>query len=152
MDQLPERYPNKSLLKDCLFYGMQQHLRDSLRFMFQDPKCDYTQLLKAASMAEIESERGRALGLHSKGGNLLGDEKTSNPSSQDASPIAASVASMESKLEQLTTIVKSAQKATGYENSKSRAQSSRNTPKKSGGPATSSAGPFNKGKKPFRCW
>ena len=120
--------------------------------MFQDPKCDYTQLLKAASTAEIESERGRALGLHSKGGNLLGDEKTSNPSSRDVSPIAASVASMESKLEQLTTIVKSAQKVTGHENSKSGAQSSRNTPKKSGGPATSSAGPFNKGKKPFRCW
>ena len=120
--------------------------------MFQDPKCDYTQLLKAASTAEIESERGRTLGLHSKGGNLLGDEKTSNPSSRDASPIAASVASMESKPEQLTTIVKSAQKVTGHENSKSGAQTSRNTPKKSGGPATSSAGPFNKGKKPFRCW
>ena len=41
-DQLPERYPDKGLLNDCLFYGMQQHLRDSLRFMFQDPKCDYT--------------------------------------------------------------------------------------------------------------
>ena len=42
VDQLPERYPDKSLLEDCLFYGMQQHLRNSLRFMFQDPKCDYT--------------------------------------------------------------------------------------------------------------
>ena len=31
-------------------------------------------------------------------------------------------------------------------NSKSGTQSSRNTPKKSGDPATSSAGPFNKGK------
>ena len=29
-------------------------------------KIDYTQLLKAASAAEIESERGRAMGLHSK--------------------------------------------------------------------------------------
>ena len=120
--------------------------------MFQDPKCDYTQLLKAASAAEIESERGRMLGLHSKGGNLLEDGKASNSSSRDASPIAASVASMESKLEQLTTIVKSAQKATGLENSKSRTQFSRNTPKKSGGPATSAAGLFNKGKKLFRCW
>ena len=37
VDQLPERYLDKSFLKDRLFYGMQQHLRDSLRFMFQDP-------------------------------------------------------------------------------------------------------------------
>ena len=95
VDQLPERYPDKSLLKDHLFYGMQQHLQDSLRFMFQDPKCDYTQLLKAASAAEIESERGRVMGLHSKGGNLLEDGKASDHSSRDASPIAASVASME---------------------------------------------------------
>ena len=92
---------------------MQQHLRDSLRFMFQDPQCDYTQLLKAASAVEIESERGRALGLHSKSSNLLEDEKTSTHNSRVASPIATSVASMESKLEQLTTIVKSAQKTAG---------------------------------------
>ena len=54
VDQLPDRYPDKGLLKDRLFYGMNQHLRDSLCFMFQDPKCDYTSLLKAASAAEIE--------------------------------------------------------------------------------------------------
>ena len=99
VDQLPERYPDRSLLKDHLFYGMQQHLRDSLRFMFQDPKCDYTQLLKAASAAEIESERGGALGIHSKGGNLLEGEQVPSHPSRDVSPIAASVASMESKLE-----------------------------------------------------
>ena len=40
VDQLPERYPDKGLLKDHLFYGMNQNLCDSLCFMFQDPKCD----------------------------------------------------------------------------------------------------------------
>ena len=65
VDQLLDRYPDKGLLKYSLFYGMHQHLRDSLCFMFQDPKCDYTSLLKAASAAEIECERGRGLGLHS---------------------------------------------------------------------------------------
>ena len=34
----------------------------------------YTQLLKAASAAEIESERGRVLGIHSKGGNLITED------------------------------------------------------------------------------
>ena len=109
--------------------------------MFQDPKCDYTQLLKAASMAEIESERGRTLGLYSKGGNLLEDEKSSTQDSRDASLIAASVASMESKLEQLKMM-----------KSKQGSQTPRDTPKKSSGPTTTSAGPFNKGKKLIRCW
>ena len=152
VDQLPERYPDRSLLKDRLFYGMQQHLRDSLRFMFQDPKCDYTQLLKAASAAEIESERGRALGIHSKGGNLVMENQIVGHPDRDVSPIAASVASMESKLEQLTTIVKSAQKMTNAENSKSGSSTPKNTPKKSGEPAITSVGPFHKGKKPMRCW
>ena len=152
VDQLPERYPDKSLLKDHLFCGMQQHLRDSLRFMFQDPKFDYTQLLKAASAAEIESERGRALGLHSKGSNILDEQKSSHQSNREASPIAASIASMESKLEQLTTIVKSTQKMTSNENPKTGVNTPRTTPKKSGGPATSAAGPFQKGKKPIQCW
>ena len=80
--------------------------------------------------------------MHSKGNNLLEDEKTNN--SRDASPIVASVASMESKFEQLTTIVKSAQKVTSRESPKSGTQPSRSTQKKLGGPATSSAGPFNK--------
>ena len=35
VDQLPERYPDRSLLKDRLFYGMQQHLRDSLGLCFR---------------------------------------------------------------------------------------------------------------------
>ena len=30
VDQLPDRYPDKELLKDRLFYGMNQHLQDSL--------------------------------------------------------------------------------------------------------------------------
>ena len=36
--QFPERYPDRSLFKDHLFYGMQQHLRDSLRFRVTIPK------------------------------------------------------------------------------------------------------------------
>ena len=74
VEQSPERYPDKGLLKDHLFYGMNQHLHDSLCFMFQDPKCDYTSLLKAASAAEIECERGTGLALHSKGGDILEKE------------------------------------------------------------------------------
>ena len=115
VDQLPERYPDKGLLKDRLFYGMNQHLCDSLRFMFQDPKCDYTNLLKAASAVEIECERGRGLGLHSKGGGII-EVEAAKVGNGDESPVVSSVASMESKIDHLTTIVKSAQKV---ENQKS---------------------------------
>ena len=153
MDQLPDQYPDNALMKDCLFYGMHPYMRDSLQFLFQKPEIDYTQLLKAASAAEIESKRGRTMGLHSKanllnpsvGNDIVGGEEA------PASPIMASVATVESKIQQLTTIVKSAQKAESN-NTKSREQSPKITPKKSTGQGVSAAGPFNKGKKPIHCW
>ena len=153
MDQLPDCYPDKALMKDRLFYGMHPYMRDSFRFLFQKVEIDYTQLLKAASAAEIESERGRAMGLHSKANLLNSTEETENIGNVQtpSSPIMASVAAMESKLEQLTTIVKSAQKAE-TNGIKPRDQTPKVTPKKSGGPGVSAAGPFNKGKKPIRCW
>ena len=153
MDQLPDRYPDKALMKDRLFYGMHPYMRDSLRFLFQKSEIDYTQLLKAASAAEIESERGRAMGLHSKASLLNQEEKDREGEGVETpgSPIMASVAAMESKIEQLTTIVKSAQKAES-KSVQSREQNSKNTPKKTNGPGISAAGPFSKGKKPIRCW
>ena len=80
------------------------------------------------------------------------DEKPSTPASQDTSLIAASVASMESKLEQLTMIVKSAQKMTNTDSYRQGSQTPRGTPKNLNGLTTTSVGPFNKGKKPIRCW
>ena len=117
--------------------------------MFQDPKCDYTSLLKAASAAEIECEWGKGLGLHSKSRAVL-EVETNQTNNRDASPVISSVASMESKIDQLTTIVKSAQKLENHKNNKGK--SPKQTPKKSEGPTTSAAGPFRKGKKPFQCW
>ena len=139
VDQLPDRYPDKGLLKDHLFYGMNQHLRDSLRFMFQDPKCDYTSLLKAASAAEIECKRGKSLGLHSKSG-IISDTGSNQSSNRDASIVISSVASMESKIDQLTMTVKSAQKMENQKSSKGK--SPKQTLKKLDGPTTSAAGPF----------
>ena len=88
---------------------MNQHLRDSLRFMFQDSKCNYTSLLKAASTEEIECERGQSLGLHSKRGTVV-EMETNRPKNRNPSPVISSVASIESNIDQLTMIVKSAQK------------------------------------------
>ena len=104
-------------------------------------------------MAEIESKRGRAMGLHSKASLLNPCVETDVVENAEApaSPIMANMAAMESKIKQLTTIVKSAQK-NDVSNAKSGEQSPKVTLKKSSGPGTSAAGPFNKRKKPICCW
>ena len=63
--QIPERYPDRLMLKDRLFHGMHPELKGSLRFLFSQPEVTYSQLLHAAHAAEVESERGKALGLRS---------------------------------------------------------------------------------------
>ena len=58
--QIPERYPDKSLLKDRLFHGMNQHLKDSLHYLYTQSSVTYANLLQAAYAAEVEAEKGRA--------------------------------------------------------------------------------------------
>ena len=58
--QIPERYPDKSLLKDRLFHGMNQHLKDSLYYLYTQSSVTYANLLQAAYAAEVEAEKGRA--------------------------------------------------------------------------------------------
>ena len=93
MVQLPDRYPDKALMKDRLFYGLHQHMCDSLQFMYQSSAIDYNQLLKAAAATEIESERGCS--LRSKAGVVSLDQGTEGSSSRDASPIMATASAME---------------------------------------------------------
>ena len=59
--QLPERYADDTSLKDRLFYGMHQHMKDSLRYFYTKSETSYADLLKAGYAAEIESAKGRAL-------------------------------------------------------------------------------------------
>ena len=47
--QIPERYPDRLMLKDRLFYGMHPELKGSLRFVFSQPDMTYPQLLHACS-------------------------------------------------------------------------------------------------------
>ena len=59
--QVPERYPDELLLKDRLFYGMNPQLKNSLRFLHSKDNVAYSDLLRAAHAAEVESNRGKAL-------------------------------------------------------------------------------------------
>ena len=56
------------MLKDRLFHGMNQHLKDSLRYLYTQSLVTYANLLQAAYAAEVEAEKGRA--ARSKAANL----------------------------------------------------------------------------------
>ena len=49
----PGRYDLK-ILKERLFYGMTQHLRDSMRYLYKEVDTTYESLLSAATEAEAE--------------------------------------------------------------------------------------------------
>ena len=106
--QISERYPDKVLLKDRLFHGMNQHLKDSLRYLYTQSSVTYANLLQAAYAAEVEAEKGRA--AHSKAANLTSSPDKADIRSRDPSPIVASVAAIESKLDKcLKAVSKAAQ-------------------------------------------
>ena len=49
----PGRY-DLNILKERLFYGMTQHLRDSMRYLYKEVDTTYESLLSAATEAEAE--------------------------------------------------------------------------------------------------
>ena len=53
-ERCPGRY-NMAQLKDRLFHGMTDKLRDSVRYLFTNPTVDFNQLLKAAMTCELEN-------------------------------------------------------------------------------------------------
>ena len=99
--QIPDRYPDKSMMKDRLFYGMQGDLKSSLRYLFDKPDTTYASLLTVAHAAEVDSQKSRQLMARVKG---LTESATKLELSSD--PVLGSV---EDKLDQLTTILKVAQ-------------------------------------------
>ena len=106
--QIPERYRDKTLLKDRLFHGMHQHLKDSLRYLYTQVSVTYSELLQAAYAAEVEAEKGRV--ARSKAAHLTTSPDCVVNRSRDPSPIIASVAALESKLDKcLKAILKAAQ-------------------------------------------
>ena len=140
--QVPERYPDESLLKDRLFYGMHQSMKDSLRYLYTQPTVSYTELLQASYIAEVESNRGRA--LRSKAARVkqgIEDEGIDCESS--------SFENVASKLDELSTIVKAthAPQHVGQHGGR-KVSSTQNTPKKE-------KGGDDEGKpvaKPLQCW
>ena len=103
------KVPDKLLLKDRLLHGMNQHLKDSLRYLYTQSSVTYTNLLQAAYAAEVEAEKSRA--AHIKAANLVGSPDKVDIRSRDPSWIVASVAAIESKLDKCLKAVSKADQA-----------------------------------------
>ena len=128
-------------LRDQLFHGMSVKLRDSVPFLYSQPDCDFTKLLKAAMTCENEAASRASI------------KAKSLQISVDENPQVASdgISSIQEQLNQMRTILKSAnfKPSNGYRSEKGGKQDIRTKLK---GPGTSSAGPFRKGKKPVQCY
>ena len=127
-------------LHDRLFHGMSDKLRDSVRFLYSQPGCSFTKLLRAAMTCE--NEAASRASIKSKSLQVSVDE-----SEQVASD---GISSIKEQLDQMRTILKGAnfKPNNGFRSEKHDKQDLRNKLK---GPGTSSSGPFRKGKRPVQC-
>ena len=144
-ERCPGRY-NMAQLKDRLFHGMTDKLRDSVRYLFTNPTVDFNQLLKAAMTCEIETTSRQATKAKAMQFSEGVSESSTNPE----------ISSIRSQLEQMSTILKGANFSGSKENSKKKGNGyfKQKGDGRQGlkGPGTSAAGPFRKDKPPVQCY
>ena len=128
-------------LRDQLFHGMSDKLRDSVRFLYSQPDCDFTKLLRAAMTCENEAASRASIKVKSLQVSVENNEQVAN----------SGISSLREQLNQMSTILKGAtfKPNSGYRSQKGEKQDIRNNLQ---GPGTSSAGPFKKGKCPVQCY
>ena len=146
--KLVELYPGRyteEMLKERLFYGMTQHLRNSMRYLYKQPTTAYDELLQSAKEAESEWL----------------DNKLRVKSTMVDDPGKREREELKERLERLTETMKATSlQPQRREMKKSSPRSPKNesprnavpsTPR-SRGPAITSAGPFHGSKKPLQCF
>ena len=113
--------------------------------MYTQSSVTYANLLQVAYAAEVEAEKGKA--AHSKAANLATSPDKVDLRSRDPSPIAASVAAIESKLDKCLKAVSKAAQAPANKvdsskpkNLKRESSSAPTTPTKTRGPMVSQQG------------
>ena len=138
-EKCPGRYVEDQL-RDRLFHGMSDKLRDSVRFLYSQPDCDFTKLLRAAMTCE--NEAASRASIKAKSLQVSADENEQVASN--------GISSIREQLDQMRTILKGAnfKPNNGFKSQKDGKQDLRNKLK---GPGTSSAGPFRRGKRPVQC-
>ena len=146
--KLVELYPGQyteEMLKERLFYGMTQHLRNSMRYLYKQPTTVYDELLQSAKEAESEWM----------------DNKLWVKSTTVEDPGKREREELKEQLERLTESMKVANLQTQRRDVK---KSSPRSPKsesprsavpnspRSRGPAITSAGPFQGCRRPLQCY
>ena len=137
----PERY-TPDILKERLFYGMTQHLRNSMRYLFK-PETSYEELLSSAKEAEAEWIENKSVRAKATVATLPDPGKKEREE-------------LKQRIEKLAAEMSKKEKDNlGNRQWKSRknqtpASSPRGSPKGKG-PAVTAAGPFHGEKKPVQC-
>ena len=146
--KLIELYPGRyteEMLKERLFYGMTQHLRNSMRYLYKQPTTAYDELLQSAKEAESEWM----------------DNKLRVKSTLVEDPGKKEREELKERLERLTESMKVANLQTQRREVKKpsprspKLESPRNTvpnSPRSRGPAITSAGHFQGCQRPLQCY
>ena len=137
-EKCPGRF-TEDQLRDRLFHGMSDKLRDSVRFLYSQPGCDFNTLLKAAMTCEHEAVSRAS--TRAKSMQVDTNEKTE--------VAKTGISSIREQLDKMNAILKGANFKNNNGYKKHDKQDIRNKLK---GPDTSAAGPFRKGKKPVQCY
>ena len=137
----PDRY-NLSILKERLFYGMTQHLRDSMRYLYKETETGYKQLLSAAREAETEWIESKTIKV--KATSVV------DPGKKERDELKAWI-------DKLTKELNKKEKGSFFKkkNGKGENPTPVSSPKgssRSKGPEITTHGPFHNGKKPLQCF
>ena len=137
----PDRY-NLSILKERLFYGMTQHLRDSMRYLYKETETGYEQLLSAAREAETEWTESKTIKVKV---TLVVD-----PGKMERDELMAQIDKLTKKLnkKEKGSFFK---KKTGNGENPIPVSSPKGSPR-SKGPEITAHRPFHNGKKPLQCF
>ena len=165
-ERIPGRYDEK-ILKERLFHGMHQNLRDSIQFCYKQEGTMYAKLFSETLDAEKEK------GPESKATTV----KIKSATLDQVQGEDSGIQDLKRKLDNLTTVVKSANyggaRPKQVNNTNNLGNDSRSgkkgpannegsqprprpnkpsLPFKGKGPATTSAGPFKEGSRPYQCY
>ena len=137
----PDRY-NLNILKERLFYGMTQHLRDSMRYLYKETETGYEQLLSAAREAETEWVESKTIKAKATSVVDLGKKERDE---------------LKAWIDKLTKELNKKEKGGFYKKKTGKGEnltpvSSPKGSPRSKGPEITAHGPFCNGKKPLQCF
>ena len=137
----PDRY-NLNILKERLFYGMTQHLRDLMRYLYKETETGYEQLLSAAREAETEWTESKT--IKAKATSVV------DPGKKERDELKA-------RIDKLTKELNKKEKGSFFKKKTIKGENPTpvSSPKgspRSKGPEITAHGPFHNGKKPLQCF